>query len=175
MEHPYKKQKTDPVPYQIPMEIRLFQPQDADQVAQLFHDTVHEVNRRDYSEAQVRAWAPDDIHFRDWARICSNRFTYLAVQDGAIAGFAELERNGHIGCFYCHKNFQRCGVGRQLYEAIELKALELNLNSLWTESSITARPFFEHMGFIVSKEQQVFCRGAQFINYAMHKQIQAVI
>ncbi|MEO8892980.1 MAG: GNAT family N-acetyltransferase, partial [Coleofasciculaceae cyanobacterium] len=55
------------------MDIRLFHPQDAGQIAQLFHDTVREINQRDYSPNQIQAWAPDDIYFRNWAEICSKR------------------------------------------------------------------------------------------------------
>jgi putative acetyltransferase len=151
------------------MKIRLFKTQDAESIAQLFHDTVHAVNCRDYSSRQVKAWAPDNLHFRDWAAVCSSRFTFVADDEGVIAGFAELEPNGHIDCFYCHKNYQRCGVGRQLYEAIEAKAIELSLNRLFVEASITAKPFFERMGFLVVQEQKVTRRGETFVNYTMEK------
>jgi putative acetyltransferase len=151
--------------------IRLFQPQDAEQIAQLFHDTVREINVRDYSIAQVKAWAPDDIHFTKWVEVCSSRFTYVADHQGAIAGFAELEPNGHINCFYCHKNYQRCGVGSQLYRAIEAKALELPVSRLFVEVSITAKPFFQRMGFAVVIEQEVSCRGELLINYVMEKHL----
>jgi putative acetyltransferase len=151
------------------MKIRLFEAQDAEQIAQLFHETVREVNIRDYSSNQVRVWAPDDIHFRNWVEVCSNRFTYVADDEGVVAGFGELEPNGHIDCFYCHKNYQRCGVGGQIYRAIETKAVELSVSSLFTEASITAKPFFHRMGFSVVKEQKVTRGGETFINYAMEK------
>jgi len=151
------------------IKIRLFEAQDAEQIAKLFHETVREVNVRDYSNNQVRAWAPDDMHFRNWVEVCSNRFTYVADDEGVIAGFGELEPNGHIDCFYCHKNYQRCGVGRQIYRAIEAKAVELSVSSLFTEASITAKPFFQRMGFSVVKEQEITCRGETFINYVMEK------
>ncbi|MBD3887154.1 GNAT family N-acetyltransferase [Phormidium tenue FACHB-886] len=109
------------------MKIRLFEKQDAQQVAQLFHDIVRAINIRDYSSSQVEAWAPDDVQFRDWAQVCSSRFTYVADDEGVIAGFGELEPSGHIDCFYCHKNYQRCGVGKQLYQPIEAKAIELSI------------------------------------------------
>lgn len=153
------------------MKIRLFHPQDAEQIAHLFHDTVREINQRDYSPNQIKAWAPDDIYFRNWAEICSNRFTFVADQSGLILGFAELEADGHIGCFYCHKNYQGCGVGRQIYQAIAEKALNLGLTRLFTEASITAKPFFQHMGFSVVQQQQVFCRGETLINYLMDKHL----
>ncbi|NMG21880.1 GNAT family N-acetyltransferase [Brasilonema bromeliae] len=151
------------------MKIRLFRTQDTEQIAQLFHETVREVNIRDYSNNQVKAWAPDDIYFRNWSEVCLKRITYIADEEGIIVGFGELEPNGHINCFYCHKNYQRRGVGSQIYQAIEAKALELGLDRLFTEASITAKPFFQHMGFSVVKEQQVTRRGETFTNYVMEK------
>lgn len=152
------------------IKVRLFEAADAEQVAQLFHETVREVNVRDYSIAQVQAWAPDDVNFRNWAKVCSsNRFTYVADAQGVIAGFGELEPNGHIDCFYCHKNYQGSGVGRQIYRAIEAKALELSMMRLFAEVSITAKPFFQRMGFSVVKQQEVVRRGETFVNYVMEK------
>lgn len=153
------------------MKIRLFRPPDAEQIAQLFHDTVREVNIRDYSISQVKAWAPDNFDFRNWVEVCLSRYVYVADYDGMIIGFGELELNGHIDCFYCHKNYQRCGVGRKIYQAIEKKALELGLKSVFTEASITAKPFFQNMGFSVLEEQQVSRRGETFINYRMEKKL----
>lgn len=151
------------------IKIRLFEAQDVEQIARLFHETVRDVNIRDYSDQQVRAWAPDNIHFRNWLEICSNRFTVVADDEGVIAGFGELEPNGHIDCFYCHKAYQRCGVGRQIYQAIEAQAIELSISRLFTEASITAKPFFQRMGFSVIKAQEVTRRSETFINYAMEK------
>ena len=151
------------------MQIRLFRPQDTDQIAQLFHQTVREINRRDYARNQCLAWSPEDIYFRDWAKICASRYTFVAEIETVIVGFGELEANGHIDCFYCHKDYQRCGVGSQIYQAIEEKAVDLGLDRLFTAASITAKPFFQHLGFVIIAEQQVTCRGETFTNYAMEK------
>ena len=152
-----------------PIKIRLFEKQDAEQIAQLFHQTVREVNINDYSINHVKAWAPDDINFRDWESICSEKFTYVADENGTIAGFGELESDGHIDCFYCHKDYQRMGVGSKIYHAIEAKAHVLKIHRLYVEASITAKPFFLHMGFSIVKKQQVERRGESFINYVMEK------
>jgi len=153
------------------MQIRLFRQPDTEQIARLFHDTVREINCRDYSNSQVRAWAPDDLHFRNWAEVCAHRFTYVADQDGMILGFGELETNGHIDCFYCHRHYQGRGVGRSIYQAMEAKARELKLTRLFTEASITAKPFFQRLGFSLVREQQVVCRGETFTNYCMEKRL----
>ncbi|OYQ63982.1 hypothetical protein B9G53_14095 [Pseudanabaena sp. SR411] len=153
------------------MLIRLFQKQDSDQIAQLFHDTIREVNIRDYSPAQVQAWAPDDLYFTNWTEDCTSNFTYIAEEEDEIIGFAQLETNGHIDCFFCHKDYQRCGVGTRLYRAIEAKALELKIERLFVEVSITARAFFKSRGFSVVKEQQVFCRSEKLTNFVMEKSL----
>jgi putative acetyltransferase len=151
------------------MHIRCFRPGDEAQIAQLFHDTIHMVNRRDYSPGQLAAWAPADLNFRDWLTVCTSRFTLVADDGGQIAGFGELEANGHIDCFYCHRDYQGQGVGRQLYQGLEQQARTMSLNRLFVEASITARPFFERMGFVTLAAQSVQCRGETFLNYAMEK------
>ena len=149
------------------MIIRLFEPQDVEQIAQLFHNTVRRINIQDYSLAQVEAWSPDDLYFRDWLKICSSRFTYVAEDNDQIIGFGELEENGHIDCFYVHHKHQGQKVGTKIYQAIKDKAIALNISRLYTEASITARPFFLKQGFSQLKEQQVVCRGEKFTNYLM--------
>ena len=119
------------------MLIRLFQEQDSIAIAKLFHDTIHEINIRDYSPEQVSAWSPEDLNFIDWAEFCTKKFTYIAEEDEKIIGFGQLQANGHIDCFYCHKDYQRCGVGTRLYRTIEAKALELKIERLFVEASIT--------------------------------------
>ena len=63
------------------MQIILFQPKDTEQIAQIFHDTVRQINIQDYSWEQVVSWSPNDIYFRNWLKICSSRFSYVAEKD----------------------------------------------------------------------------------------------
>lgn len=149
--------------------IRRFKSSDTDQIAQLFHDTIRSVNRKDYSEKQVKVWAPDDIHYLNWEAKCSSKFTLVADSDGLIAGFAQLEYDGHIDCFYCHKDFQEKGVGRLLFESVEKEARKQNLTKLFVEASITAKPFFEKMGFSLIQKQTVLIQGVELTNFRMEK------
>lgn len=101
------------------MKIRPFKKSDADQIARLYHDTIRQINRADYSEQQVKAWAPDDLHFRDWEKTCSQKYTIVAEEDSKVIGFAELEHSGHIGFFYSHKDYQGQGIGAALYKYLK--------------------------------------------------------
>jgi putative acetyltransferase len=153
------------------MRVRTYEIGDTQEIAKLFYDTVHEINLRDYTKAQVDAWAPADIDIESWTQSLSSKFTFVAEEGGKIAGFGELETSGHIDRFYCHKDFQRKGVGTQILEQIELQAKILGIQKLFTEASITAKPFFESHGFTVLKQQEVERRGQKLINFVMKKSL----
>jgi putative acetyltransferase len=153
------------------MIIRKFENRDAEQIARLFHDTIRNVNLGDYTQEQVEAWAPADIHFRDWAEGCSSRCTFVAEEGGVILGFGELDLDGHINRFYVHHRYQRQGVGTSIYAAIEAEGRKLNLSRLFTEASITARPFFESSVYQMVRQQTVSCRGQTFTNVVMEKRL----
>jgi GNAT superfamily N-acetyltransferase len=152
------------------MRIRGFQPGDTPAIVRLFCDTVHQVNSRDYTREQVDAWAPEMIDEGRWLTRLANSFTVVAVEGEQIIGFANLESDGHLDCLYAHAQHQRQGVGTALLAALEGKARELGVTRLFTEASITARPFFHRRGF-AGLEQLVACRGEWFINYRMEKNL----
>jgi N-acetylglutamate synthase-like GNAT family acetyltransferase len=155
------------------MHIRPYIAADTAQIITLFYDTIHHINIRDYTLEQVNAWAPKDMNQELWAENLSRSLTYVAEADDQIIGFTNFETNGHLDCFYCHKDFQRVGVGSQLLATVEATARSLNLQTLFTEASITARPFFEANGFQVVNPQIVERRGQVFRNFVMEKKLDA--
>lgn len=149
--------------------IRTSQPADAPAIAELFHRTVREVNSADYTPAQIAAWAgaaPDPGKWR--ARLAAKK-TWVGDDAGRICGFAEFEDTGHIDAVYVHADYQGKGVASRLLERIEAEAASLGVARLFTEASITARPFFEARGFAVIAVQEVPYGGSNFINYRMER------
>ncbi|MEH2265043.1 GNAT family N-acetyltransferase [Nostoc sp.] len=153
------------------MRLRIYEIADTAGIMKLFYDTIHEVNTRDYTQEQVDAWAPANMNIDVWIKGLESKFTYVAEENGKIIGFGELEANGHIDRFYCHKDFQRKGVGKKILEQLESKAKYLGVEKLFTEASITAKPFFERHNFIIVKQQEVERRGQKLINFIMEKSI----
>jgi putative acetyltransferase len=149
------------------MQIRQATRQDASEIMKLFYETIHAINIRDYSQEQVNAWAPDTMTVDRWIKRQDTKQTFVADHNGQIIGFAELKTTGHIDFFYTHKDFQGQGVGTKLLDTIVTQATKLQLSRLFAEVSITARPFFEHRGFVIVKSQEVECRGAKFLNFVM--------
>ena len=146
---------------------------DASAVAALFHDTILRVNVRDYSVAQVGAWAGPAPEPEMWEkRIAADRDErrmFVATKDGRVVGFAELEGDGHLDTLYVHHEFQGCGIASRLIDRIEAEARRREIHRLYTEASITAEPFFRGRGFSVVRPQIVEVRGHTFRNYVMEK------
>ncbi|MCU7813031.1 MAG: GNAT family N-acetyltransferase [Candidatus Thiodiazotropha sp. (ex Notomyrtea botanica)] len=137
----------------------------------LLFNTVRQVNIKDYSEAQVEAWAPGDFDMDQWIVRLQQTQPWVAEQEGQLLGFAELDETGRIGCFYCHHASMGEGIGSALLQVIEAEALRLGLTQLSVEASITARGFFERKGFTIGSAQRVTRRGEVFLNYLMFKNI----
>ncbi len=153
------------------MNIRQATKADAEEIRRLFYNTVHTVNRRDYSPKQTRAWASPEKDVAPWEARQDSRLVFVAEQNAQIAGFAELEGNGHIDCFYCHKDFQRQGIGTALLNHLVSIAEALEMSRLFADVSITALPFFSHHRFTVVTAQEVMHRGAAFLNYKMERRL----
>lgn len=138
-------------------------------------DTIRRVNGHDYSAEQVRAWAPDEAALSQWAQRVSGRFVVIAEEDGHVVGFGDVGSDGHIDQFYVHADRQRRGVGRAILAALLAEACRVGNQRLFSEVSITARPFFEAHGFQVDAQQVVVTQGVEFINFRMSRQMAAGI
>ena len=153
------------------MNVRRYRKGEEQALWSLLYETVHKVNYRDYTQAQIEAWAPSQWDLSQWKKRLNRTNPFVAERNHQIFGFAELEENGHIDCFYCAHDWQGKGVGSSLLQIIEHEALKLGISRLFAEASLTARGFFEKKGFTVEGEKKVSRRGEQFTNYAVSKRI----
>src|SRR3712207_3315505 len=101
--------------------IRGYDAGDAPEIARLFYGTVRSVNRKDYSDEQVRAWAPSVPDPDEWHARMAGRLTLVAEEGGEVVGFAELEEDGHLDMLYVRKDAVGRGVGKRLCQAAEQK------------------------------------------------------
>jgi putative acetyltransferase len=138
-------------------------------VAALFRSTVRTVNLRDYTPVQVAAWAHDGIDPARWAKILSACASFVAVDGDTVLGFTDVEPDGHLDHLYVHHAHQRQGIAAALHAAAEAEAWRNGAARLYTEASITARPFFLAQGYRVVHEETVVRQGVAFLRYAMQK------
>lgn len=161
-----------PDPFAARMTIRQYKEDDLESVVDLFINTVRQVNIRDYTSEQVAAWAPQPPDLTRWRERIASLSLWVAESDSRIIGFCGLGTNGYIDFLYVDHDFQRRGVGRKLFEHVATEARRKGARRLTTNASITARSFFERMGFKVLREQQVEVRGVCLLNYQMEKHIE---
>ena len=151
------------------MIIREFEDEDTEGIVHLFTETVRKINSQDYSKEQIEAWAPQNPNLEKWRKRLAKTITFVAEENQKVIGFAQLENNGHIDCFYVAHDFINKGVGSKLLFEIEERAKALSITRLFTEASITAKPFFHKKGFKVIRGQFVELRGVKFRNFVMEK------
>ena len=149
------------------MEVRKLRKGEEKEAWELFYNTIHNVNIRDYTESQVEAWAPADFDVNIAIQKIRDIDPFVVIMDRKIIGYGDIQPDGLIDHFYCHHEFQRQGVGSALFGAIEKEAEKNGISRMYSNVSITARPFFEAKGFSVEKEQTVKVRDQQFINFRM--------
>lgn len=149
----------------LPMiDIRDYKSEDIKEILQLFYDTVHEVNAKDYTEEQLDAWASKDVDLTAWDKSLLSHYSYVAVLYNTIVSFGDINDEGYLDRLYVHKDYQGKGIGSAICNKLETV---LNFKTIYVHASITAKPFFEKRGYSVVKEQTVMRHGVSLKNYIM--------
>lgn len=154
-----------------PFQLRPYRIDDAQELLNLFRETVCRINSRDYDREQIRAWASEDIDVSDWAHRFEGRFVVVAELSGRRIGFGELDSCGHLDRFYVSADHQRQGVGRAILNRLLLEAKSRGLSRVDVDASLTALPFFESLGFTGAVPQTVHVRGVDFLNFRLEHRI----
>lgn len=147
------------------MMIREYKPSDCKELTELFYNTVHTVNAKDYTKEQRNAWATGDVDLEKWNQSLSEHYSLIAVENDRIVGFGDIDKTGYLDRLYVHKDWQRKGIATAICDKLE-QAIQ---GAIVTHASITARPFFEKRGYRVITEQQVERQGIYLVNYVMEK------
>lgn len=148
------------------MYLRQYVLEDGAEMAQLFYDTVHEINKKDYTQEQLEVWAPKDRDIKTWSESFLYHNSLVAIIDDKIVGFADMDETGYLDRLYVHKDYQNQGVASKLCEWLENDCKEVIIS---VHASISAKSFFENRGYVTKKKQEVERKGIKLINYVMEK------
>ena len=152
--------------------LRTYHPKDAQSTWELFYGTIHEINSADYTVDQLYAWAPAEIDLQEWSnRLLKNDFVVVAEQSNFVVGIGSANNTGYLDLLYVHKDYQRNGIATMLVNEIESRLYSTGVDTISTDASITARPFFIKRGYTVLKKQRIACRGVYMTNFRMVKEI----
>ena len=150
------------------MIVRKYEPSDCRELSELFYNTVHTVNARDYRKEQLSVWATGAVDLERWNKSFQDHYTFVAVDQGMITGFGDIDKMGYLDRLFVHKDYQRKGVATAICDKLE----QMAQGDVVTHASITAKPFFEKRGDKVVKEQKVERQGITLTNFVMKKESQ---
>lgn len=129
------------------MLVREYQISDCKEITELFYNTVHTVNAKDYTKEQLDVWATRQVDLEKWNQSLQDHYSIVVMENEIIVGFGDKG----IATAICN----------QLEQTVQ--------GDITTHASITAKPFFEKRGYKVVKEQQVERQGIFLTNFRMEK------
>lgn len=148
------------------MEIRRYRQSDCKELTELFYNTVHTVNAKDYMKQQLNVWATGQVDLERWNLSLKAHYSIVAVENEVIIGFGDIDKTGYLDRLFVHRDYQGRGIASALCDRLE----QFAEGQITTHASVTARPFFEKRGYEVVKEQQVERQGVFLKNYVMIKE-----
>jgi len=148
--------------------VRGYEPDDAEPTWESYFRAVRDTASKDYSSAEIAAWAPESVDLVEWNERRSAAHTFVAVIEERVVGFSDVTDDGLLDMLFVHPDAGGRGAARALFGAVIAKARELGLSELHTHASRTARPVFERFGFEVERvNDQNWIRGENLPNYDM--------
>ena len=135
------------------MNLRPYRENDAREIAELFHDTFHSTNSRDYTREQLAVWAPHEIDYDHWERRLRRKRPIGAEMNERIVGFAEWDPDGHSGGYGPPPGFDRCGQGERsfLHQPALFRLGPESSPSCWIPGSLGNKPFSSLRGCHATK------------------------
>lgn len=155
---------------QINYNIRPLEEKDIHDMQNIFHSTVLNVNIKDYTKEEVEDWASCGNDMEHWKEILfNNQFIGAFNEQSCLIGYSSMNKNGYMHSMFVHKDWQGKGIATLLLSEVEKIARQYKVKEITSEVSKTARPFFEHKGYVAECEQKQQANRLKLTNYKMRK------
>lgn len=151
--------------------LRPFLKEDVEQLAEIMCASIEELTQEDYDEDQRLAWISVLEDGDAFVKRLSEQLTILAIVEGEPVGFASLRGKDELDLLYVHPDVVRNGVGSMLVDALEKLAGARGATAMLTNSSETARPFFEKRGYLAQSRNTTNIGDEWLVNIAMRKEL----
>ncbi len=151
--------------------LRPFLKEDVEQLAEIMCASIEELTQEDYDEDQRLAWISVLEDGDAFIKRLSEQLTILAIVEGEPVGFASLRGKDELDLLYVHPDVVRNGVGSMLVDALEKLAGARGATAMLTNSSETARPFFEKRGYLAQSRNTTNIGDEWLVNIAMRKEL----
>lgn len=151
------------------IQIREFNREDLDTVVTLIQHVVDTSYKDVYPAGALKLYK--EFHCREnILNDAENGYCVIAENDGRIVGTGTLLEDG-IRRVYIDPSCQKSGIGKQIYNMLEKRALQAGLRRLGLGASVIAREFWESVGFIFEEEVDIPAGDEQLKFYMMSKSL----
>ncbi len=76
-------------------------------MAELFYQTVHSVNAKDYPEEQLNVWVSRKVDLHEWDSSFLKHKKVIAMDNDEIVGFGDIDETGYLDRLFVHKDYQQ--------------------------------------------------------------------
>ncbi|OWY39527.1 GNAT family N-acetyltransferase [Xenophilus sp. AP218F] len=140
----------------------------------LFQDSVHALAGGCYSLEQCAAWAPARAWDADidhaWRTRLADAWACRALdEDGCLAGFAWLRRDGEFDMLYVAPRAGRQGLAGRMIAKLDAQAARAGVTALHAWASHAARPVFERAGYQALRANRIERGGVILENWLLAK------
>ena len=112
------------------MFVRGYQMSDCKEITELFYNTVHTINAKDYTKEQLDVWATGQADLEKWNQSLQEHYSIVAIDNKIIVGFGDIDKDGYLDRLFVHSNYQGKGVAtavtnwnKRLMEKLQLMLL----------------------------------------------------
>ena len=101
------------------MIIRKYQASDCKELTDLFYNTVHNVNAKDYTKEQLNVWATGQVDLEKWNESLQKHFSVVEFDVENIVGFGDIDKTGYLDRLFVHADYQRKGIATAICDQLE--------------------------------------------------------
>ena len=112
------------------MFVRGYQMSDCKEITELFYNTVHTINAKDYTKEQLDVWATGQADLEKWNQSLQEHYSIIAIDNKIIVGFGDIDKDGYLACLFIliikEKGLQQLFVtnwNKRLMEKLQLMLL----------------------------------------------------
>ena len=155
------------------MDLREYTDSDAEATLTVFLRAIREPAAGGYSPDQVAAWAAEHGDLAAWAASRAAAHTQVAIIDGRLVGFTDLDDDGYVGHAVRGSRLWPTG-GRDLDAGCNHRPRPTARDvALTTYASLTGKPLLERHGVVVTEERHFLSRDVELTNVAMRCELGA--